>query len=91
MTVMKSQIAFACGSHRYWLPKSSIPFRESIAELPDFLDEIYSRHGITDQVLFGDRRPVHSVAIAQARIRRIRNHVFEEGYFRPYWITLERA
>ena len=48
------------------------------------------REGITDQVLFGDRRPVHRVAVQQAREQGIRNHVFEEGYFRPYWVTLER-
>ena len=85
-----TKVAFTCGDIAYCLPKPSILFRESVADLPDFLDAIYQRNGITDQVLFGDRRPHHVVAIGQARVRGIRNHVFEEGYFRPYWITLER-
>ncbi len=33
---------------------------------------------------------MHAVAIGQARTHGIRNHVLEEGYLRPYWITLER-
>jgi capsular polysaccharide export protein len=58
--------------------------------LPAFLGERYERWGVTDQVLFGDRRPVHRAAVELARARGIRTHVFEEGYFRPSWITLER-
>lgn len=41
-------------------------------------------------MLFGDQRPVHQPAVQLAKQRGIRNHVFEEGYFRPRWITLER-
>jgi capsular polysaccharide export protein len=51
---------------------------------------MYQSEGVTDQVLFGDCRPVHQIAVQQARSAGIRNHVFEEGYFRPYWVTLER-
>lgn len=58
--------------------------------LPDFLHALYERHGITDQVLFGDLRPLHRTAVSCARTQGVRNHVFEEGYFRPEWITLER-
>ncbi|MFJ4353856.1 capsule biosynthesis protein [Pseudomonas sp. NPDC089428] len=45
---------------------------------------------ITDLVLFGDCRPVHRPAVQLARLHGVRVHVFEEGYFRPYWVTLER-
>jgi capsular polysaccharide export protein len=41
-------------------------------------------------VVFGDRRPVHIAALEQARQNHVRNHVFEEGYFRPNLITLEQ-
>jgi len=41
-------------------------------------------------ILFGDCRPYHRVAVDLARARGIAVHVFEEGYFRPDWITLER-
>jgi capsular polysaccharide export protein len=59
-------------------------------QLEDFYSQCFKAHGITDLVLFGDRRPVHQPAVQLAKSLGIRVHVFEEGYFRPYWITLER-
>lgn len=85
-----TKISFNMGDVVYWAPGQSVWFRQSESELAGFLAQLYQREGITDQVLFGDRRPVHRVAVKQARELGIRNHVFEEGYFRPYWVTLER-
>jgi len=85
-----TKISFNGGDVVYWAPHSSRWFRKELNELPDYLNQIYRSDGITDQVLFGDRRPVHQIALQQARAVGIRNHVFEEGYFRPYWVTLER-
>lgn len=85
-----TKIAFNMGDLAYWWPRASILFQKDMAALPSFLAQVYVKHGITDQVLFGDRRPVHVVAIDLARQQGVRNHVFEEGYFRPYWMTLER-
>jgi capsular polysaccharide export protein len=47
---------------------------------------------ITDLVLFGDCRPLHRTAIKVLKRWRpsLRVHVFEEGYLRPDWITVER-
>lgn len=59
-------------------------------QLTEFYARQYSEHAITDILLFGDCRPVHRPAIDLAKANNIRVHVFEEGYFRPYWITLER-
>jgi capsular polysaccharide export protein len=84
------RLNFCAGDVTYWWRGQSRSFRARPAELPALLEELYRRHGITDQVLFGDRRPVHRPAVAQARADGVRTHVFEEGYFRPYWITLER-
>ena len=53
--------------------------------------QIYRQHGVTDQILFGDQRPVHRIARSSARAAGIVSHVYEEGYFRPHWITLERG
>lgn len=39
--------------------------------------------------LFGDCRPIHRAAIAEARARGVPVWVFEEGYLRPNTITLE--
>lgn len=58
--------------------------------LESFYNHLFDQQAVTDLILFGDCRPVHLPAIALARRLGIRVHVFEEGYFRPYWITLER-
>ncbi|NDV50828.1 hypothetical protein [Salipiger sp. PrR003] len=61
------------------------------AQWPSHLIGICSRLGITDLVLFGDRRRYHEDAIeilAEAN-PELRVWVFEEGYFRPNWITLD--
>lgn len=85
-----TKISFNMGDVAYWAPAQSLWFRQPQSELARYLAHMYQREGITDQVLFGDRRPVHRVAVQSAREHCIRNHVFEEGYFRPYWVTLER-
>ncbi|CAB3822999.1 hypothetical protein LMG26691_00584 [Achromobacter animicus] len=65
-------------------------YRGSMERLPQFYLSTYTNRSISDIVLFGDCRPVHRPAIEVARSAGIRAHVFEEGYFRPHWITLER-
>lgn len=59
-------------------------------QLEDFYQQMIRDEQITDLVLFGDQRPVHRSAVAVAKRSGVHVHVFEEGYFRPYWITLER-
>lgn len=84
------KINFTVGDRAYWKQGHATSYRGDMAHLPGFYEHHYSRHGITDIVLFGDCRPVHQPAIQLAKQRQIRVHVFEEGYFRPYWVTLER-
>src|SRR5574343_1763844 len=78
------------GDLAYWGARQAIGYRGLPAESTAFFDSLYRRYEITDQVLFGDRRPVHRPAVAHAEALGVRTHVFEEGYFRPYWVTLER-
>jgi capsule polysaccharide modification protein KpsS len=42
-------------------------------------------------VLFGDCRPLHRAAIERARALGVEAFVFEEGYLRPDFVTLERG
>lgn len=49
-----------------------------------------NRYRITDIILFGDSRPLHMQAIKLATQQCIQVHVFEEGYLRPNWLTLEK-
>jgi capsular polysaccharide export protein len=57
---------------------------------PMFFDRFLRANQITDVVLYGDCRPVHQAAVRMAKLRGVRVFVFEEGYIRPDWMTLER-
>lgn len=85
------KLHFTMGDALYWRKHPSHSFRNAPEHLSSFLKEKYQQWKITDQVLFGDRRPVHLPATENARQQGIRTHVFEEGYFRPHWVTLERG
>lgn len=84
------RINFNAGDTVYWGARSATAFRGGLQNLPDFLKSQFCAHDVTDIALFGDRRPIHLPAIALAKQSGIRVHVFEEGYFRPHWVTLER-
>jgi capsular polysaccharide export protein len=84
------RVNFNTGDTVYWGQRAAWAFRGKLDSLPDFLNEKIHKNNITDILLFGDRRPIHQPAIEIAKRKNIRTHVFEEGYFRPYWVTLER-
>lgn len=84
------RVHFCAGDFFYWGGRPGWFYRGGLDELQGFLDEKYRRYGITDQILFGDRRPVHRPAVAHGEACGVRTHVSEEGYFRPWWVTLER-
>lgn len=84
------KVNFTVGDRMYWRIGQADNYRGPMDALGDFYSTQYATHGITDIVLFGDCRHVHRPAIEQAKSQGIRIHVFEEGYFRPYWVTLER-
>ena len=65
-------------------------YRGSSARWTLFIERFLRDEAVTDLVLFGDCRPMHMTAHQMARLRGIRVHVFEEGYIRPNWLTLER-
>nr|WP_298410296.1 capsular biosynthesis protein [uncultured Halomonas sp.] len=85
------KVNFTAGDSLYtWRGADAHAFRGPLEELDDFVDALWTRYAITDQVLFGDCRAVHRSLVEGARRHGIRNHVFEEGYFRPFRVTLER-
>lgn len=84
------KVNFNGGDLAYWGRRGSWSFRGNAGHLPQFLSDRCASAGVTDQILFGDCRPLHRQAIAWAAGAGVRTHVFEEGYFRPYWVTLER-
>jgi capsular polysaccharide export protein len=85
------RVGFNAGDAAFWgTDPGYIAYRGTLADWPDHLAQILADHAITDLVLYGDTRPVHAQAVAQARALGLRIHVFEEGYMRPYWVTYER-
>ena len=83
------RINLSGGDQRDW-PDAATPYRGLMRDWPLFFDRYVRQHSITDVVMFGDCRPVHMRAGRLARLRGIHIHVFEEGYIRPDWMTLER-
>ena len=84
-------VCFNAGDWLYRMPRPARHYRGKAEGLAEWLPAVFDEQALTDLVVFGDQRPVHRPAIALARERGIRVHVFEEGYFRPFWVTLERG
>ncbi len=70
--------------------RSGICFNQPIDNFPQFLTHIIQTHKIDIVFLFGDCRPVHKIAHAVLAEMGIEIGVFEEGYIRPDFITLEK-
>lgn len=85
-----TRLFFNPGDRLYW-SHGGTAFRGRLEELAAVAESVMARHGVTHLVLFGDCRPVHQPVMELATTRGVRIHVFEEGYFRPYRITLEHA
>lgn len=75
-----------------WLfyPTGAMPYRGTMEAWPAFLERLIQRLSIDTVVLFGDCRPVHVPAHELAHRLGLDVWVFEEGYLRPDYITLER-
>ncbi|AWB49085.1 capsule biosynthesis protein CapA [Gemmobacter aquarius] len=86
------RVGFNRGDRAFWPDRDSyIPYRGTVEDWPAAVADLLTRHAITDLVLYGDTRPLHTAAVAAARAAGITVHVYEEGYLRPYWITYERG
>lgn len=85
-----TKVNFHAGDVLFFGGEDTVPFRGSRAEWPAFVRELMEERGIDGIFLFGDCRPLHRMAIEAAHERGARVWVFEEGYLRPDWITLEQ-
>lgn len=85
------RVNFCGGDSWFSSKKNTWRFNAPLDQLPNWLEEKFYQHKFTDVVLFGDTRPVHLQAIALLKRLGLTIHVYEEGYFRPDWITLEQT
>lgn len=82
------RINFNGGDRADW-PGKGTSYRGGVSSWNRFFDRFVRDNRITDILLFGDCRPLHRAAHGMAKLRGINIHVFEEGYIRPHWITME--
>lgn len=85
------RVVFNVGDWVYWQGRPVAHYRGAQRHYRDFLAGLLDREGVTDLVMHGDSRLIHAEAVKLGVERNLRIHVFEEGYFRPNWITLERG
>lgn len=85
------KVNFNGGDAWFYRRPDAQPFRGDRAAWPAWLRQAVQEHRIDAIVLFGQTRPLHAAALAVARELGIPAFVFEEGYLRPDYVTLERG
>lgn len=83
------KVNFNGGDRIFWRLSNGIDYCGTLDEWPDTLKDLICRLEITDVALFGDCRDYHVPAVKVCKQLGIPVHVFEEGYIRPNWVTLE--
>ena len=86
-----SKVNFNGGEDLYYRSPEVVRFHGALAEWPGFFESLVTQQGVDGVVLFGDCRPLHRAAIARAQRLGVEVFVFEEGYLRPDFVTLERG
>lgn len=74
-----------------WLfyPKACTNYRGGMQNWRNFLERYIQEKGIDIVILFSDWREIHRIAIEICKSKGILVGVFEEGYVRPHYCTLE--
>lgn len=83
------KVNFNGGDRAYWLMPNGIDFCGTLDDWPEFFAGLLHEHAITDVMLFGDCRDHHAAALQICREKNVTAYVFEEGYVRPDWVTME--
>ncbi len=84
------RIGFNMGDQFFSYKDNFTPFRGTPEEWPDFIADFLTQNQIDKIFLFGDCRYYQHVARNIAFEQNIDIYVFEEGYIRPHYITLEK-
>ncbi|MGK8198687.1 capsule biosynthesis protein [Burkholderia cepacia] len=83
------RVNFCGGDLLYGRTGVTVSYRGAMGDLPDWYRQIVQKQGVTDVLMFGDCREVHRHMHPIAQAFGLRTYVFEEGYIRPHWLTLE--
>ena len=83
-----SKVNFNGGDWLFY-PTGAIQFKGRMEDWPPFLARLLAELKIDVILIFGDCRPIHQCVREQAERLGVELGVFEEGYMRPDYITLE--
>ncbi|WP_175894524.1 capsule biosynthesis protein [Burkholderia cepacia] len=84
------RVNFCGGDLLYGRAGEGWNYRDKLSDLPGWYTNVVQTGDFTDVIMFGDCREVHRHFHPVSEIAGLNVHVFEEGYVRPHWLTLER-
>jgi capsular polysaccharide export protein len=84
------KIGFNAGDSFFSNHYNYIPFRDKKDKFEIFITNFFKEKSIDKVFLFGDCRFYQSIAISVAKKTDVEVFVFEEGYIRPNYITMEK-
>lgn len=77
--------------HEFLIPKACKHyFNKPMSEWREYIIRLMTQHGITQVFMYGDFITPHKIAIEEAKKLGIEAYVFELGYIRPGYVTLEK-
>jgi capsule polysaccharide modification protein KpsS len=85
------KINFCGGDSLFYKGKEVVKYRDTLYNWPLFLQSFIKKKNIDTIFLLGDFRPYHIRAKDIATSSGTELYVFEEGYLRPDYITLEKG
>ncbi|MDN6307589.1 capsule biosynthesis protein [Psychrobacter sp.] len=84
-----SKINFNAGDAFFYHHPNTYEYTDTLAQFSPWLLTFIDEHNIDAVVCFGDCRPHHSQAAQVSEALGVSFFVFEEGYLRPDYITLQ--
>jgi len=73
-----------------WGLREAALYRGGPSDWPRWIADYFKQEKATDLIIHGSAYSHAQQAAHEARRLGMKVHVFEEGYFRPHWVTLER-
>jgi capsule polysaccharide modification protein KpsS len=85
-----SKVHFNGGDQLFWRHPGALRYNGTPAAWGGWLHQLMREQRTDALVLFGQMRPIHRAARAVAQELGVEVFVFEEGYLRPDYVTVER-
>jgi len=85
------QVCFNAGDSLYTPKDRALHYSGSVKNFSAWLPSLHNEYAFDTIVCFGDCRRMHVEARKWTRNKSVNFLAFEEGYFRPFYITLEKG